>query len=72
MELKDWTVLMDALRIISPALGGWAVYLLRQVLTKLSNLDKRLSAVEKWNENHEEMDDLRFTNAQRQLDKLAK
>lgn len=70
MEAKDWTVLMDALRIISPALGGWAIYLLRQVLSKLSDHGLRLSVIEDNQESHDRLDNERFTSVQRQLDKL--
>lgn len=70
MESKDWSVLMDALRIISPALGAWAIYLLRQVISKLTSHELRLSAIEEAQESHDRLDNERFTSVQRQLDKL--
>lgn len=70
MDSKDWSVLMDALRIISPALGMWAIYLLRQVLSKLNDHSTRLVSVEDWQESHDRLDNERFVSIQRQVDKL--
>jgi hypothetical protein len=70
MESKDWSVLMEALRILAPALGGWAVYLLRQVLANQTAALLRLTRIEDWQESHDEMDNQRFINVQRQIDKL--
>ena len=68
MSREDWQILSDALRVLSPLLGGWAVYLLRQVVTELRALNARLIRVEAWQENHDRMDNLRFEDLQRQVD----
>jgi hypothetical protein len=67
MNPDDWSKLMDSFRIVSPALGGWAVYLLRQVLGELRTLNMRLTKVESWQGNHDEKDDMRFENLQAQV-----
>ena len=69
MNAEDWIVLMDALRILSPLLGGWAVYLLRQVVVELRELNQRLVRVEDWQESHDRLDNLRFQSLQQQVDR---
>lgn len=68
MSPSDWSVIMDALRILSPLLGGWAVYLLRQVVTELRAMGTKLVSVEAWQTNHDRLDNERFQNLQRQVD----
>ncbi len=72
MEAKDWAVLGEALRILAPALGAWAIYLLKQVLSNQADAILRLTKIEAWQESHDDMDNQRFINVQRQLDKLNK
>mgnify|MGYP001594116477 FL=1 len=70
MNATDWAVIMDALRILSPLLGGWAVYLLRQVVSELRALNQRLIHVEDWQQNHDRLDNLRFESLQQQVDRM--
>lgn len=71
MNKEEWQVLVDAFRILAPVLGGYAVYLLKGILKELRLLNDRVVKIEDWQKAHDEMDDLRFANAQRQLDALA-
>ena len=69
MDDREWAILGDALRILSPFLGGWAVYLLRQVLTQLKTLNGRVSTIEGNCIAHKILENTRFSDVQRQLDR---
>ena len=69
MSVDEWNILSDALRILSPALGAWAVYLLRQVLGQLKTLNGRVTTIEGNCIAHKILENVRFTDVQRQLDK---
>lgn len=72
MSTQDWDVIVSALRILSPALASYAIYILRQILTELKSLNQRVKSVEDWNQAHDRQDDLRFTHAQQQIDRLQR
>lgn len=68
MSTSDWSVLGNALRILAPALGGYAIYLLRGILKELRTLNERLIEVEQWQESHDKLDDTRFNDMRREID----
>ena len=70
MTEADWHVLSEAFRILSPVLGGWAVYLLRQVLGQLRLLNGRMTRTETWQDEHNKQDDIQFDRINRELDLL--
>ena len=70
MTPTDWDALSNAFRILSPVLGGWAIYLLRQVLSQLRFLNGRMTRTETWQEDHNRQDDIQFARINRELDHL--
>ncbi len=70
MSTQEWGVLSEALRILSPALGGWAIFLLRQILGQLRTLNGRVTKIEVWQANHDAQDKERFESIHREIDQL--
>mgnify|MGYP001179490387 FL=1 len=72
MTPLEWTILSDALRILSPALGAWAIYLLRQILGQLKTLNHRVTKLETWTENHEKLDNERLSSIRHTVENLER
>lgn len=72
MKPEDWTILVGALRVLSPALAGYAIYILKQILTELRSLNDRVKTVEEWQKAHDGADNMRFAYMQREIDRLEK
>jgi hypothetical protein len=65
---EEWPILVDAFRILAPALAGYAVYLLKGILKELRSLNDRLLEVEQWQTSHDKLDDTRFADVRREID----
>lgn len=65
---EEWVVLSDAFRILSPALGAWAIVLLRQILGQLRTLNGRVSRLEVWQHEHERHDLEQLTSLRREIE----
>lgn len=72
MDKTEWLTIMDALRILAPALTGIVIYQLRQLFSEKEKIERRLDSLESWTRHHDEMDNLRFATAQAQLNDLKK
>lgn len=72
MTPLEWDVLSNALRILSPALGAWAIYLLRQILGQLKTLNSRVTKLESWTENHEKLDNERLSSIRHSVENLER
>jgi hypothetical protein len=70
MPIEDWNILNNAFRIISPALGAWAIYLLRQILGQLKTLNGRVTRLESWTETHETLDNERLQTIRHSIEQL--
>lgn len=72
MTDTEWNSLLNILRVVGPVagttVGGWIIYLLRQILETMRDFNDRIITLERDHAAHRALDDERFSGLQRQLD----
>lgn len=73
MTQLEWDQFVNLLRVAGPVagttVGGWIVYLLRQILDTLRDFNDRILTLERDHAAHRALDDERFTSIHREIER---